>query len=60
MEEKFMKRIVNWQKKRVEYVINEQELRHKLGIPESFQGGVYWSTGNRTLKIFCVMPESEK
>lgn len=55
-----MKRIVNYQKERIEYLITEQELRHKLGIPESFRGGVYWSSGNRTLKIFCIIPEGEK
>jgi len=55
-----VKRIVNYAKKRVEYLIPEEELRQKLGIAESMKGGVYWSTGNKTLKIFCVMPEEEK
>lgn len=55
-----MKRTVNYGKKRIEYLIPEEELRRKLGIPESMQGGVYWSAGNKTLKIFCRMPEEEK
>lgn len=55
-----MKRLVNWRKKQVEYLISESELKEKLGIPEPLQGGVYWSAAHKTLKLFCVIPEEEK
>lgn len=55
-----MKRIVNHQKSQVEYVIPEEELLRKLGIPEPMDSGVSYSTARRTLKIFCKIPEGEK